>query len=211
MPLPQPDGALAQPITFELAGGGRLMATGTITPGSSQAFAAEVDRHGEYIKTVVLNSPGGSVTDALVIGQLIRARKFATEVKAGKYCASSCPLVFAGGIVRRAGERAMIGVHQVAAVPSPGNAAPRNEMSLTQSISARCQRYLADMGVNLQVWTHAMDAKRQIVRVQARRAESAQSGHISAGISARKNTNLRAFLSSAQATRSGGTIVARLR
>jgi len=158
MPLPQPDGALAQPITFELAGGGRLMATGTITPGSSQAFAAEVDRHGEYIKTVVLNSPGGSVTDALVIGQLIRARKFATEIEAGKYCASSCPLVFAGGIVRRAGERAVIGVHQVAAIPSPTTAAPRNEMSLAQTISARCQRHLADMGVNLEVWTHAMEA-----------------------------------------------------
>jgi hypothetical protein len=157
MPLPQPDRALAQPIKFELAGGGRLMAIGTITSGSSQAFATEVDRHGEYIKTVVLNSPGGSVADALAIGQLIRARKFATEVEAGKYCASSCPLVFAGGIARRAGERAVIGVHQIAALPSATNAAPRDEMSLAQNISARCQRYLAEMGVNLQVWVHAME------------------------------------------------------
>src|SRR5258705_2571523 len=41
VPLPQPDGAMAQPMTFELVSGGRLMATGTITPGSSQSFAAE--------------------------------------------------------------------------------------------------------------------------------------------------------------------------
>jgi hypothetical protein len=157
MPLPQPDRTLAQPITFELAGGGRLMATGTITPGSAQAFTAEVDRHGEYIKTVVLNSPGGSVADALAIGQLIRTRKFATEVEAGKVCASSCPLVFAGGTARRAGERAVIGVHQVAAMQSATNAAPHDEMSLAQGISARCQRYLAAMGVNLQVWVHAME------------------------------------------------------
>jgi hypothetical protein len=157
MPLPQPDHSLAQPITFELAGGGRLMATGTITLGSAQAFAAEIDRHGEYIKTVVLNSPGGSVTDALAIGQMIRARQFATEVEAGKSCASSCPLVFAGGITRRAGAHAVIGVHQIAAMRSMTGAQPRDEMSLAQAISARCQRYLAKMDVNLQVWVHAME------------------------------------------------------
>ena len=121
--LPQPDGALARPMTFELVGGGKLMASGTITPGAAESFAAEVGRRGDYIKTVVLNSPGGSVTDALAIGRLIREKKFATEVEARKYCASSCPLVFAGGVERRAGEKAAIGVHQVAAVPSAANRA----------------------------------------------------------------------------------------
>src|SRR5258707_6657596 len=157
MPLPQPDGAMAQPMTFELVSGGRFMATGTITPGSSQSFAAEVGKRGDYVKTVVLNSPGGSVTDALAMGRLIRERKFATEVEAGKYCASSCPLVFAGGVERRAGDSATIGVHQVAALPSLANGPPRDEMSVAQNISARCQRYLADMGVSLQVWVHAME------------------------------------------------------
>ena len=157
MPLPQPDGAMAKPMTFELVGGGKLMATGTITPGISESFAAEVGRHGDYIKTVVLNSPGGSVADALTIGRLIRERKFATEVEAGKYCASSCPLVFVGGIERRAGDRATIGVHQIAAIHSAVNGPLRDEMSVAQNISARCQRYLGDMGVSLQVWVHAME------------------------------------------------------
>jgi hypothetical protein len=155
-PLPQPDGAMAKPMTFELMSGGKLMATGTITPGLSEAFAAEIAKRGDYIKTVVLNSPGGSVTDALAMGRLIRERKFATEVEAGKYCASSCPLLFAGGVERRAGEKAAIGVHQVAAMSSAG-AAPRDEMDVAQRISARCQRYLGDMGINLQVWVHAME------------------------------------------------------
>jgi len=155
-PLPQPDGAMAKPMTFELVGGGKLMATGTITPGISEAFAAEIGKRGDYIKTVVLNSPGGSVTDALAMGRLIRERKFATEVEAGKYCASSCPLVFAGGVERRAGDKAAIGVHQVAAISS-ASAAPRDEMDVAQRISARCQRYLGDMGINLQVWVHAME------------------------------------------------------
>ena len=155
-PLPQPDGAMAKPMTFELVGAGRLMATGTITPGISEAFAAEIGKRGDYIKTVVLNSPGGSVTDALAMGRLIREKKFATEVEAGKYCASSCPLVFAGGVERRAGDKAAIGVHQVAAISS-ASAAPRDEMDVAQRISARCQRYLGDMGISLQVWVHAME------------------------------------------------------
>jgi hypothetical protein len=157
VPLPQPDRAMAKPMTFELVGGGRLIANGTITPGISQEFAAEAERHGEYIKTVVLNSPGGSVTDAMAMGRLIREKKFATEVEAGKYCVSSCPLVFVGGVDRRAGEKAIIGVHQVAAMRSAANGPPRDEMSVAQNISARCQRYLGDMGVNLQVWVHAME------------------------------------------------------
>ncbi|HMH74075.1 MAG TPA: hypothetical protein VK554_17510, partial [Bradyrhizobium sp.] len=52
VPLLQPEGAMAKPMTFELVSGGKLMATGTITPGISEAFAAEVSRRGDYIKTV---------------------------------------------------------------------------------------------------------------------------------------------------------------
>lgn len=155
--LPEPDGALARPMTFELVAGGKLMATGTITPGISAIFAAEVGRHGDYIKTVVLESPGGSVADALAIGRLIREKNFATEVEARKYCASSCPLVFAGGVERRAGEKATIGVHQVAAVPTAAVNRLRDDMSVAQTISARCQHYLSEMGVSLQVWVHAME------------------------------------------------------
>ena len=155
-PRPQADGEMARPMTFELVGGGRLMATGTITPGISETFAAEIAKRGDYIKTVVLNSPGGSVTDALAMGRLIRERNFATEIEPGKYCASSCPLLFAGGSERRAGDKAVLGVHQVAAVGA-ASGVPRDEMNVAQNISARCQRYLGDMGVNLQVWVHAME------------------------------------------------------
>lgn len=155
-PVPQPDGALGRPMGFELVGGGRLLATGTIAPGTAEAFAAEIAKRGDYVKTVVLNSPGGSVSDALAIGRLIRERKLATEIEAGKYCASSCPLAFAGGVERRVGDKAAVGVHQVFALTRAG-AAPRDEMSDAQRISARCQRYLADMGIDLEVWVHAME------------------------------------------------------
>lgn len=178
VPLPQSEGTLAKPMTFELVGGGRLMESGTITAGVSQSFAAEVERHSEYIRTVVLNSPGGSVSDALAMGRLIREKKFATEVEAGKYCASSCPLVFAGGVDRRAGEKATIGVHQMTAMRSAANGPPRDEMGVAQNISTRCQRYLDDMGVSLA--GHG-DAARQAVRLHGGRTEIAQYSGSSSG------------------------------
>jgi hypothetical protein len=155
-PLRPRDAKLATPMTFDLVAGGRLMATGTIMPGTAKLFAAEVDKRGAYIKTVVLQSPGGSVTDALAMGRLIRTKKFATEVDNGSYCASACPLVFAGGVERRAAAKAAIGVHQVSALSGDGMSAA-DGMENAQAISAQCQQYLRDMGVDLEVWIHAME------------------------------------------------------
>ncbi len=160
-PMPQSEGALGKPMTFELVGEGKLMATGTIAPGISEAFASEVKKRGDYIKTVVLNSPGGSVADALAMGKLIRERKLSTEVESGKICASSCPLMFVGGVERRAGTKASIGVHQVFALSSKDNLTQRDDMGDAQRISARCQRYLGDMGVNTQMWVHAMETPKE--------------------------------------------------
>ena len=155
-PLRQTDAKLRDKMTFELVGGGRLVATGTIRPGTADVFAAEVAKRGSYIKTVTLQSPGGSVQDALAMGRLIREKKFATEVEAGKYCASSCPLLFAGGVERRAGDKAAIGVHQVSAA-GQAELSQANAMENAQRISATAQKYLRDMGVDLAVWVHAME------------------------------------------------------
>ncbi|MEJ2509612.1 MAG: hypothetical protein P8009_09080, partial [Gammaproteobacteria bacterium] len=144
-------------MTFDLVGGGRLMATGTIVPGTAKAFAAEVKKRGGYIKTVMLQSPGGSVNDALAMGRLIRARKFATEVGKDAYCASSCPLVFAAGVKRRAGAKAAIGVHQIYAPPQPGLDTAADGFDSAQRIAATAEGYLRDMGVDLGVWLKAME------------------------------------------------------
>jgi hypothetical protein len=66
-----------------------------------------------------------------------------------------------GGVERRARERAVIGVHQVAAITSAGNRAPRDEISVARNISVHCQRYLGDMGVNLQAWLHAAQSRKR--------------------------------------------------
>lgn len=157
-PVRETSAKLREPMTFELTGDGRLLATGAITPGISRAFAAEVEKRGSYIKTVVLQSPGGSVRDALEMGRLIRKNKFATEVEANRYCASSCPLVFAGGVERRAGPQAAIGVHQVSALGQ--TLSGDDGMDSAQQISAICQKYLREMGIDLGVWVHAMETPR---------------------------------------------------
>lgn len=163
-PLRRADAKLKAPMVFDLTGNGRLMAVGTIEPGTAEAFATEIAKRGDYVKTIVLHSPGGSVTDALAMGRLIRLKRFATEVENGHYCASSCPLVFAGGIERHAGEKAAIGVHQVFALPKKGLSATgglADGMDNAQRISAECQRYLRDMGIDLEVWVHAMETPKE--------------------------------------------------
>ena len=156
-PVRKSDAKLEAPMSFELVGNGRLKAVGTIRPGTAEAFAAEIAKRGDYVKTVVLQSPGGSVSDALDMGRLIRAKQFATEVEAGHYCASSCPLVFAGGVERRVGEKAAIGVHQIFASGRTASLLPADGMESAQRVSAKCQKYLREMGVDLQVWLHAME------------------------------------------------------
>jgi hypothetical protein len=156
-PIRVPNAKLRETMSFELVGEGRLVATGSIMPGSAKTFADEVAKRGSYIKTVVLNSPGGSVQDALSMGRLIRDKGFNTEVESGAYCASSCPLIFAGGVQRLAGKSAAIGVHQVFSLGSSSE----DSMASTQQISAVCQKHLRDLGVDLGVWVHAMETPKE--------------------------------------------------
>src|ERR1700730_11704290 len=152
------DDRLKSAMSFDLLADGRLIAIGTIRPGTAKVFTAEIEKRGSYVKSVVLHSPGGSVDDAIEMGRLIRQRQFATEVERGRYCASSCPLVFAGGVERRAGESAAIGVHQVtASVAGDAALTALNRMDSVERMSAECQKYLLEMGVDPMVWVHAME------------------------------------------------------
>ncbi|MFN3636244.1 MAG: hypothetical protein ACK4UZ_10985, partial [Rhizobium rhizophilum] len=58
---------LRQPMRFELLPGGLLQAEGSIDLGAADRFAEEIAARGEYVNAVSLNSPGGSVDDALAM------------------------------------------------------------------------------------------------------------------------------------------------
>lgn len=157
-----PQAALEAPLEIALEGGGNLHLTGTIGAGAAVRFAEEIAQRGEYVKTVVLNSPGGSVADALEMGRLIREKGLSTQVDSGTLCASSCPLVFAGGVERRAGRQAAIGVHQIYAAslstdPAQALAAAGVAMADAQRVTAKVTRQLAESGVDPALWLHALE------------------------------------------------------
>jgi hypothetical protein len=151
-----PDETLRQQLAIELERGGILRLAGTIYPGAADAFRHEIDRVGEYVKQVELDSPGGSVDDAIAISSVIRDKGFTTLVRKGALCASSCPLIFAGGMERVAEDGASVGVHQIYAVDG-SIGSPVDAMASAQITTARISRHLGDMDVDPALWTHAME------------------------------------------------------
>ncbi|HWV21416.1 MAG TPA: hypothetical protein VN036_10340 [Devosia sp.] len=154
--------ALETPLAITLESGGDLRLTGTIDPGAALRFRAEIEQRGEYVKTVVLDSPGGSVMDALEIGALIQEKGLATKVAAGNLCASSCPIIFASGAERIASADSAIGVHQIYTA-SLGEASRDAfavagiAMADAQSTTAEITRHLTKSGVDPALWLHALD------------------------------------------------------
>jgi hypothetical protein len=147
---------LAKPITFSLGPAGALLAEGTLDTGAALRFAREIEQRGEYVKIVELNSPGGSVDDALAISKLIREKALNTKVAPRALCASSCPIVLSGGVERVAEPDAIVGVHQLF---SGSNDRPtaQEAMSAAQSTTARVARHLEAMGISAGLWFHALE------------------------------------------------------
>lgn len=147
---------LRQPMRFELLPDGMLKAEGSIDVGAAARFAEEIAARGEYVEAVSLNSPGGSVEDALAMSALIRKKGLNTIVATKALCASSCPLVFAGGVAREAEEDAILGVHQIFNAGHK-QSSPEQAMSGAQSTTARIARHLDEMGISNELWINALE------------------------------------------------------
>jgi len=154
---------LRQQMSVTLGPGGTLELIGTITPGTFEKVQAEVAARGEYVKKVRLDSPGGSVEDAVKIGALIVVEGYDTEVAAGGLCASSCPLVLAGGKERIASRGAAIGLHQIYAVGADLGGLPSARAAIgvamadAQRTTAAITRYLQSTNVDPSIWLIAME------------------------------------------------------
>lgn len=147
---------LREPMRFILQPGGTMEAIGSIDVGAAQRFAEEIEMRGEYVKRLALNSPGGSLEDAMAMARLVREKGFATDVEDGALCASSCPLVLAGGAARSVGEKGAVGLHQFYAGSQP-DTAPAQAMADAQVTTARISRLLIELGVDPALWLHALD------------------------------------------------------
>lgn len=120
-----------------------ISAEGSIEAGTPALFKRMLKTLGGRKLPIVVNSPGGNVEAALALGRLIRknkldiaigktvfsgcqpdakgcqdrdkngARYLGNVIDYGAMCNSACPLMFAGGVRRVAGEWAYLGVHQI--------------------------------------------------------------------------------------------------
>jgi ATP-dependent protease ClpP protease subunit len=86
---------------------------GIIDHRTREAFLEAVDdpRMKRGPRTVSLNSPGGSIQDAIAIGEAIRAGNFTTFVSQRDECSSACVLILAAG-VKRIATFGKVGLHR---------------------------------------------------------------------------------------------------
>lgn len=89
---------------------------GEITKGDATRFPKWVTdniKNGDKIAGVSLDSPGGSVREALLLAEGVRRTEIPTIVGPGEKCVSACFLVFSAGEKRFASKEAYIGVHSL--------------------------------------------------------------------------------------------------
>mgnify|MGYP006296059489 FL=1 len=128
---------------------------GTIAEDDAERIARQITEAEPAIETLILQSPGGAVGDALVLGRLLRREGIATRMLAGEYCLSACPYILAGGARREIDEDASVGVHQ--------HFFGRNTLLPAfvavediQAGQAEVMGYLDDMGIDPLVMRHAL-------------------------------------------------------
>lgn len=130
-----------------------LPLTGTIAPGDAARLTELLAR--EAVDLARLDSPGGSVADALEIGRQLRVAGIATEVTDGAICLSACPYMLAGGETRKVSAGAAVGVHQHyfgESVVMPAFMAVEN----IQRGQAEMVGYLHEMGIDLRLMQPAL-------------------------------------------------------
>lgn len=154
-PKEVPHEAVGAPMTFIRGPDGKASAVGRIELGVAPQLAVFLSSQGGEIRELHIHSPGGSVQDAIQMSKLLREQGIATVVPADGYCASSCPILFSGGVTRTVGARAWVGVHRVfAAAQQEGDLA--RGLADGQAVTAEIQDHLRSMGVDPLAWVHAM-------------------------------------------------------
>jgi hypothetical protein len=142
---------------FDGSGRGRpaLAIRGTIGAAAASWLRKELDQaHLQPGDAVLLSSPGGDLGQAIIMGEIIRARGLATAVGTADdngrvrraYCASACVLAYAGGKPRYGVEGSLLGVHRFV------NASPASDpVADAQRVTGFVLGYMTKMGVSSSV------------------------------------------------------------
>jgi hypothetical protein len=161
----------------DIDGSGRgrpaLAIRGRIGPAAASWFRERLDEaHLSAGDAVLLASPGGNLDQAIIMGEIIRARGLATIVgvadASGRvrpaYCASACVLAYAGGKPRYGIEGSLLGVHRfVTTAPASDPVAD------AQRTTGMLLGYMTRMGVSASV-VEAMSETREVRWLEAKEA-----------------------------------------
>ena len=105
-------GELPERLVLTALYGNTYRLEGAIDAGDATRLIALIDAADPTPETLILQSPGGSVGDALELGRHMRAKGINTQMLAGEYCYSACPYLLAAGVTRNIDADASVGVHQ---------------------------------------------------------------------------------------------------
>lgn len=142
-----------------------LAVTGTIGAASASWFRDEVAKAKlQPGDLVLLSSPGGNLTQSMIMGEVIRAHGLDTAVGTAEadgrikpgYCASACVTAFAGGKARIGVDGSKLGVHRFTSKRQG-----EDPVASTQRTMGFVLSYMTKMGVSSQV-VEAMSATDKI-------------------------------------------------
>lgn len=142
-------------VLTDVAGGEAVLLEGAIADGDAERILKQIAQLPVAPSRIILNSPGGSVRDALVLGRAVRDAGYETEMRAGDICYSACPYLLAAGVARRLPDDASVGVHQHYFGEStilPAFIAVED----IQRGQGEVMRYLDQMGIDPLVMQHAL-------------------------------------------------------
>ncbi len=148
---PLPDRLILTPIEA----GRTALLEGTIVEGDAERITKQLGELPVTPERVILNSPGGSVRDAIEIGRFIRTQGFDTAMRDGDICYSACPYLLAAGITRDVPDTASVGVHQ----HYFGESTLLPAFVAVESIQrgqGEVMTYLDEMGIDPLVMRHAL-------------------------------------------------------
>ncbi|HVY58682.1 MAG TPA: hypothetical protein VHA77_12595 [Xanthobacteraceae bacterium] len=172
-----------------------IAATGAVTKWTRQAFDVVIHTHDVRGATIVLDSNGGSVGDALTLGRAFRRLGLTTTVgktiklpsdggeeratlSPNAYCASVCVYLLLGGLHRHVPDEARLFVHQVWPATKRTDALTANYPAAMlvgmQRVLGKLARYTVEMGVDIELFelsTHVppWEAMRPLTRDELRR------------------------------------------
>jgi hypothetical protein len=117
--------------------------TGEINKGDEQKLLAALGYASNFRKLVV-NSPGGSIHPAYLIGKGLQAGSYEVQVAENGACVSACTLLLAAAAENSAYSSSRIAVHSASTFEPDGTRRPETLDDLTAT--AIFARYMKDWG-----------------------------------------------------------------